>query len=80
MARLCMDIYESNANAFIGEMRTKLSKLQDVKASAKEGGDYAHTVGRNAGIINAAIMAAEAYHQNALRTDRAATEQPKETP
>lgn len=79
MARLCMDIYESNANAFIGEMRTKLSKIQSARANAKEGGDFAHTLSRNAGVINAAIMAAETYHQNALRTDRAADQQPKET-
>ena len=66
MANLCQDIYESNANDFLRELQTKLSKLQSVKDNADPDGDFAYTVGRNIGMINSALMAARTHHQNTM--------------
>jgi len=68
--RLCRDLYESNANALLGDLRRKLSAIQDVRASATYGGDYEHTLAAYIRTLHAAIDAAEKQFRLELERDK----------
>jgi len=68
--RLCRDIYESNVNGLIGDLRKKLSAVQLLRSSAKSGGDYEHTCGAYVRTLRAAIDAAEIQFQVEIARDK----------
>jgi hypothetical protein len=62
--RLCMDLYESNANMLMSELKNKLGKLTAVRASANVGGDYAFTVTAQIDLVKAALDAVRIKHKD----------------
>lgn len=54
---LIRDIYDANANSLLAKLRGELGKVQAVRASAKEGGDYEETLGAYVRTLHSAIDA-----------------------
>jgi len=71
--RLCRDIYESNVNGLIGDLRKKLSEVLILRSSAKSGGDYEHTCGAYVRTLRAAIDAAEIQFKVEVERDKKLT-------
>lgn len=65
--RLCLDIFESNANGFIGELTSKIATIQGMKANAQDGGDFHHTLDRYQAMLESAKIAAKAHRDISLR-------------
>jgi len=68
--RLCRDIYESNVNVLLGDLRHKLSKVEYVRSTAEPGGDYEHTVTAYVRTLHAALDAAEKQFRLELERDQ----------
>jgi hypothetical protein len=65
--RLCRDIFDSNADAFISEIALKIAKMKDVRSSTQVGGDYRHTLDRYIGMLESAKIAATAHRDISIR-------------
>ena len=59
--RLCRDIFDSNAEGFLAELTGKIATMKSIRANAKEGGDYWHTLDRYIGMLESAKIAAKAH-------------------
>lgn len=67
--RLLRDLYDSNANRLLGELRSKLSKVQSVRLSASPDGAYMHTLNAYVRTLNAALDAAERQFRLEIERD-----------
>jgi hypothetical protein len=61
--RLCRDIFDSNADAFIAEIALKIAKMKDVRSSTQVGGDYRYTLDRYILLLESAKIAATAHRE-----------------
>ena len=68
--RLCRDIYESNANGLLADLRWKLGEAQKTRSMSKPGADYEHTVAAYVRTLTAAIDAAEKQFHMELERDK----------
>ena len=57
--RLCRDVFESNANTLVADLRKRLGRAQSVRSTATSGGDFEHTITAFVRTLHAAIDAAE---------------------
>jgi hypothetical protein len=69
-ARLCRDIFDSNADAFIAEIALKIAKMKDVRSSTQVGGDYNHTLVRYILLLESAKIAATAHRDISISQDQ----------
>tara|TARA_R110000851_G_scaffold324195_2_gene491366 strand:+ start:256 stop:540 length:285 start_codon:yes stop_codon:yes gene_type:complete len=65
--RLCRDIFDSNAEGFIGELTAKIARFKAMRSNTSEGGDYRHTLDRYIGMLVSARIAATAHRDITLR-------------
>ena len=65
--RLCHDIFDSNAEGFLGELTAKIARIKSVRANTSEGGDYRHTLDRYIGMLESARIAATAHRDITIR-------------
>jgi hypothetical protein len=68
--RLCRDIFDSNADAFIAEIALKIAKMKDVRSSTQVGGDYNHTLDRYILLLESAKIAATAHRDISISQDQ----------
>ena len=69
--RLLRDLYDSNTNRLLGELRSKLSNVQSVRLSASPDGAYRHTLNAYVRTLNAAIDAVEKQCRSEIERDGA---------
>jgi predicted RNA-binding Zn ribbon-like protein len=68
--RLCRNLFESNADAFIAEIALKIANIKDVRSSTRVGGDYRHTIDRYILLLESAKIAATAQRDISISQDQ----------